>query len=186
MNLIEWLAVLATILSVILLSRGKILGWTLGIVGCALYACIFIEQKLYANFILQLFFIIQGVYGLCEWNKNKSKDSSFSSTKIDTMGMLAIVTLTLVTSILINCMMFSFLTGENTLLDILLSAFSIVAMTMMIKKVVQAWFVWMLVDIGYIYLFLSIGLWVSAGLYLLLFLICIHGYINWKKTSTWA
>jgi hypothetical protein len=48
MNTTEWVAALTTLSSVIMLSKGKIAGWILGILGSFFYVTIFFEQNLFA------------------------------------------------------------------------------------------------------------------------------------------
>lgn len=181
MSTTEWIAVLATILSVIMITLGKTSGWIFGIIGNLLYGLIFVEQKLYANFIIQIVFILQGFYGVFEWKRKTIDTKPFLSKKIDSTSLFIITFLTLGLSISISLVMFIFTDNKNPILDTTLSICSIVAVTLMIKKIIQSWFMWMFIDIGYIYLFISIGLWVSAVLYCLLFILCINGYIQWNK-----
>lgn len=177
MNITEFVAALITLSSVIMLANGKMSGWILGIIGSLLYGFLFFQQKLYANMFLQLIFITQGVYGIYEWDKEKETD--FSSKKLDFILFLNL--LFAVSGICIVLLLSLSLYGENTVLDLTLSMFSILAMLMMAKKYVQSWFVWIGVDIGYLYLFFSTNMFISAILYFILLIMCINGYIKWSK-----
>ena len=181
MSLTEWIAVIATILSVIMLTKAKSSGWIFGIIGNVLYWNIFFDQTLYADMVIQLIFVIQGFYGLFEWNKTKDINKPFTVEKIDSMSLFLIVFSTLGISVFISLAMFLFTDNKSPILDTVLSICSIIALYMMTKKIIQSWFIWMMIDIGYIYLFLSIGLWLSAFLFLFLFVLCISGYMQWKK-----
>jgi nicotinamide mononucleotide transporter len=181
MNKIEWLAAITTILSVLLLAKGKSSGWLTGVIGGVLYGWIFIEEKLYANFILQIVFIVQGLYGMLKWNKEIPKDIKFTSKKLDYTSLILYTSLTLSLCIVLKFFTNSIIQNDNAFLDISLSIFSILALIMMAKRYFQSWFLWMMIDIGYIYLFVSTNMWISAILYIILFVICIDGYIEWRK-----
>jgi nicotinamide mononucleotide transporter len=181
MNVLEWVAAIASISSVLLLAKGKSYGWILGIVGSVLYGLVFFEQKLYANTILQVIFVIQGFYGMSEWNKSILKKESFSSKKLDFISLIALISLTLALAVIISSIMSMTTSNSSPLLDTTLSICSILALAMMARRFIQSWFIWMMIDVGYVYLFLSTKMWVSAGLYFLLLLICIKGYFEWNK-----
>lgn len=181
MNIVEWIAALTTIMSVFLLSRAKRSGWIFGIVACLIYGFVFIEQKLYANAILQLVFIGQGIHGIISWKKEIQNSFDFSSKKLDVISIVGLVALTLAFGIIISATLSLLEINKDSLLDVALSLCSVLAMTLMAKRVIQSWFVWMAVDIGYVCLFIYVGMWVSATLYLLLFFMCVDGYRQWNK-----
>lgn len=174
---LETMAALATILSVIMLAFRNELGWFASISGCILYGIVFLEQKLYANAILQLVFIGQSIYGILQWEKKTN--SEFKVLDFPSLFVILLVTtgVCLITSVFVS----NFVTSQYVMIDVFLSSLSVVALILLAKKIAQAWFMWMLIDIGYIYLFIKTNMWPSAFLYCLLFLICIVGYFKWKK-----
>jgi len=181
MNILEWIAVLFTMASVIMLGKGSIFGWAYGIVGCILYGIVFVEQKLFANAIIQIVFVLQGFYGLYQWDKKQEKE--FVSIKFDSTSLLLIFSSTLGIALMLSVFLYSFMSGESPFMDTILSMCSLCAMVMIIKRIVHAWFFWMAIDIGYVFLFLKSDMYVSAGLYLILILLCIKNYIQWNKKT---
>ena len=184
MNTTEFVAALATLSSVIMFTRGSSSGWVLGIIGSLLYCFVFVEQKLYANLILQFIFIAQGLYGIHKWDKDLKEEKNFSSQKLDLITFLALTFSTLGFSIIVGFPLSLLFNLKTSILDVVLSIFSILAMIMMAKKYVQSWFIWMAIDIGYIYLFIKTDMPISAVLYFFLLLFCISGYIKWNKSKT--
>jgi nicotinamide mononucleotide transporter len=133
MNTTEWVAALTTLSSVIMLSKGKIAGWILGILGSFFYVTIFFEQNLFANLLLQIVFIVQGFYGIYEWKKDIKKDENFLSKNLNSDILVAFLFYTISFSLII-CLSFS-LYKINEILDITLSIFSILAMILMAKNI---------------------------------------------------
>lgn len=181
MSGIEWIAVIATILSVFLLAEGKSSGWIFGIIGCLLYGIVFYQQKLYANLIIQIIFIVQGFYGISKWNQEAPNENEFKSKSLEPSYIFLITMILISVSALISCLVYSFTEDITTILDITLSIFSIGAFTLMTKRIIQAWFYWFAIDIGYIILFVSLDMLLSAILYSILLVLCINGYIQWKN-----
>lgn len=55
--------------SILLAARNSIHTWWTGIIGCALFAFIFFVSKLYADSLLQLFFIGASAVGWYNWHR---------------------------------------------------------------------------------------------------------------------
>ena len=57
--------------SIVLAARNSLHTWWTGIVGCALFALVFVEARLYADFTLQIFFIGACVAGWWTWARGE-------------------------------------------------------------------------------------------------------------------
>jgi len=182
MNTLEWIAALFIIASVIMLGKASVLGWVFSTIGCIIYGIVFLEQTLYANAFVQVIFVLQGIYGIFKWNK-RGANEEFVSIKFDFTSLLLIFSATLGTALMISVFLYSFMPGESPFMDTILSVCSLCATIMIIKRIIHAWFFWMAIDIGYIFLFLKVDMYISAGLYLLLILLCINNYIQWNKKT---
>lgn len=181
MSILEWVAALCIIISVIMLSKGMSHGWTFSVIGCTLYGILFLEQKLYANLVVQIIFIIQGLHGLYVWNKQQETEKNFLCKPMNNHVFLLISVICLVGSFLTGLLMYLFTDNSSAFIDSILSGFSLLAAVLMTKKYIQSWFIWMTIDVGYIFLFASVEMWISSILYLMLFSICINGFLNWRK-----
>ena len=62
-----------------------------------------------------------------------------------------------------------------------MAALSIVSMWMLARKVIEQWWVWLVVDLASVGLFAYKDLYFTAALYLLYAVIAIFGYKKWKK-----
>lgn len=185
MKTIELFAALATISSVYALSKGMSYGWVLSVIGCVLYGVFFVEESLFANALLQVVFIGQSIYAAFRWNKHSDNDKHFKCVKMSDTTFFIIMAELMLFLILfsINAFPENIIESEKNL-DMFLTVGSLIATVLMILKYLQSWFFWMFVDIGYIVLFCSLELWLSAGLYFILLLLCIRGYSNWSKNIT--
>jgi nicotinamide mononucleotide transporter len=172
MKLIETVAVLFSIISVVLASRKSIHTWVTGIVGILGYMVIFWNSKLYADFGLQIVFILQSIWGYLTWRKEKS---NIAIHPVD----LAAIVLSLFVSLV-------FIFGKYTdnphpVLDSLASTLSILAVYLMAQRIPFAWKVWMAADIVYVVLFFKAGLFLSCALYIVFFFLARNGYKSWSN-----
>ena len=61
--------------SIILAGRNNIHSWWIGMLGCVLFAVLFYEVNLYADVLLQLFFIVTCVIGWLQWRRGARRPS---------------------------------------------------------------------------------------------------------------
>ncbi len=63
-----------------------------------------------------------------------------------------------------------------------LGAFSMVAQWMQTRKVIEAWLLWLALDVFYVGMFLYKGLYPTAGLYAAFLYLASLGYIEWRRS----
>ena len=174
MNILEILAAISTVLCVYLTYRSNILCWPFGIIGVILYSIIFGNNSNWINMSLQIVFLIQSIIGWVKWNKN---------TKISHLNGRPSFIISLVFSIILPIVLYNisiFFSGSDSILDSLTSSLSLFGIYLTSNRKIESWIVWGICDILMIVLFLKSGLYFSSFIYLILLILCIFGYYNWK------
>ena len=67
-------------------------------------------------------------------------------------------------------------------MDSVLTSFSIVAQWMQTRKLLEAWLVWLAVDVFYVGMFLYKGLYPTAGLYAVFLGLAVLGFVEWRRS----
>ncbi|MEW9625111.1 nicotinamide mononucleotide transporter [Rhodanobacter geophilus] len=75
MSLLEIAANLLAGASILLAGRNSVHTWWTGIVGCGLFALVFLDSRLYADAVPQAFFVITSIVGLMRWCPAKGRES---------------------------------------------------------------------------------------------------------------
>lgn len=171
----EEAAAIFSLMSAFLAMKKNIHNWTIGIIGIILYGIIFWQHKLYADFVLQILFLIQSVQGIFGWTHHLSKH-------VVRWGSLWItfIAIVMVSYLLLN----NYTQDPNPFLDSLAATLSLFATYLMIKKNIECWYFWIAADTVYIYLFYCRGLNVSLVLYGIFFILATRGYFVWKKLAS--
>lgn len=185
MTPLEIAANLAAAVSIALAARNSVSTWWTGIVGCLLFAELFREQRLYADMLLQAFFIITSLWGWRQWTATNA-------------GVSRAVTAVAWRSLLPQLMAAGFVTvAYGTLLhawtdavapypDSAVLAFSVVAQLLLMRRRVQTWPVWLLVNSISVPLFATRGLWLTATLYALYWCNAWYGWWRWRRLAVAA
>jgi nicotinamide mononucleotide transporter len=174
--MIESIAVIFSLLSVILTTRKNALCWPVGIIGVLAYGYIFYQNRDWSNFFLQFLFILQSILGWLNWNKSETKNISSLETyerfSIAIASIIVFFCLSIINSIF---------SGNLTELDAFTASMSIFGMFLLSNSKIEAWLFWILADVIYIYLFFSQQLYLSSILYFIFLILATYGYFNWTK-----
>ena len=178
---LEIAAILFTLANVWLAIRENLWTWPTGIVSVILYAIVFYQSRFYLNAGLQLIYFVLSVHGWYEWlhgGANKTELRVRRTTRRQWIGcMIAGVILTAALywlSLVIN--------GESPFSDAITTGFSIVGQWMLNEKLLENWLIWLAVDLIYVPLFYIGGRVPSALLYAFFCILCVKGFIDWRKS----
>lgn len=177
---LELVAVLFGIAGVWLSVYEKIANWPIGIINVALYAVLFLQQKLYANAGLQLFYVGVSVYGWYAWVYAKQTKLVVKHTT--RVSILPLVGATLAIWIVLTVVT-RLAGGTMPLLDSGTTAVSLVAEWMLARKMVENWAVWIAVDAVYVAMLLSDSLYLTAINYAIYFVLAVMGYREWRRLA---
>jgi nicotinamide mononucleotide transporter len=164
--------------SVILATRANIWTWPTGIVGQILFFFLFLNNELYGNMALQIFFTVICILGWYNWNKeddNNIKRFKFKDWII-VMPILALISATIALNFTLKS-----LGTEFSELDASITVLSISAVFLLSYKYLESWIIWILVDILSVILFYLKGINLISIEYVLITGIAIYGFINWIK-----
>lgn len=187
----EFLEIIGTIVGLVYLYleyKASIHLWIAGIIMPAIYIFIYWDAGLYADFGINVYYLLAALYGWFLWkygNKNKCSDASNGNelpiSKIPKRLIFPSILVFVLTFILILYILISFTDSNVPYLDSFTTALSIVGMWMLARKFIEQWWVWIVVDLVSAGLYVYKELYMTSGLYALYAVIAFFGYLNWKK-----
>lgn len=180
MNRLELAANAITTASILLAGRNSVHTWWTGIVGCTLFAVVFLQSRLYADTILQAFFIILSVIGWWQWLHGRHGDA-LPVTSLPPRRLLWQVGAGVVGALLYGFLLRRFTNAYAPFLDSTVLAFSIVAQLLMMRRHVQSWPFWLLVNTIAVPLYASRGLYLTAVLYAGYWINAVVSWRHWRK-----
>ena len=178
---LELVAALFGVISVYLSTRENILSWPTALVNVGLYTVVFYEARLYADMGLQVVYFGLSAYGWYEW---KFGGANRSVLKVSRATPRVWVVLTVV-NLLAWITLGSLLSRTNAALpwlDSLLSTTSLCAQLLMTRKVLENWALWIVLDLVYVPMFITRGLYATAGLYTIFLVLAVLGWRQWKRS----
>jgi len=183
---VEWVAAVATLINVWLTVRADIRNYVFGIVGVVLYAWVFWTQSLYANAGLQvLYYLPMQFIGWWVWLRTGPKrEDDLPVGRLSTRANLGWAVATVLGTVAVGLLMDRTTDNPQPYVDGFTTVASVVGQYMLARKWLENWWYWIVVDVVYAgYLFPKMGLWVSAGLYVILLVLCIVGLRGWLEAN---
>lgn len=179
---IELLAVVLTLAAVYLTTRQNIWCWPLGMVSVTLYALVFYGARLYADMGLQALYFGLAVYGWWAWLHGGEDHGELRVSLASNRARVLLAALGLVAGLALGRTLSRHTDASLPFLDSTLTCFSIVAQWMQTRKLLEAWLVWLAVDVFYVGMFLFKGLYPTAGLYAVFLALAVLGFVEWRRS----
>ena len=177
---LQWLAVALGVAEVLYAKANKIWLYPTGIAGTALSIYILLMAGLYAEGLLNFYYVVMSVYGWWYWIKKKNlppvKITYCSKKDWLTVFSIIFIGFGLLTFLLIN-----FTPSTVPLWDAWISATAWAGMWLLAKRKIENWILLNISNAFAIPLLLHKHLLLYSGLTLFLFLVAVQGYFEWKQ-----
>ncbi len=176
----EWLGVFFSVFQVLLARKNNSNNYLFGIAGISLTLYVMIQSKLYAEFTLNLYYLVMSIYGWLYWKfgKRKSETTISETTKNEKLITAGIV---LGTFAVFYFFLTNFTDSDVPILDSLVSAFAWAGMWLMARRKIENWVLLNISNIIAIPLLIHKDLYLYAVLTAFLFIVAISGYLEWRK-----
>lgn len=189
---LNYLEIFGTIVGLVYLwleYRASIYLWIAGIIMPAIYIFIYYKAGLYADFGINIYYLIAAIYGWLFWMWGHRKEKTETANKSTELPIVHApwkyylpLTLAFIISFFgIAWILIKYTDSNVPWLDSFTTALSIVGMWMLARKYIEQWFAWILVDIVCCGLYIYKDLYFTSALYGLYSIIAIFGYFKWKK-----
>ncbi len=165
-------------LGVILTIKQRIWCWPFALIATLSSMVDFFEARLFGDMALQVFYFIAGVYGWIFWKQQQQQVFVVTHTPKKFISVLIIAT---IAQSVLYFFILNYFRGDVVLADAILTAASVTATYMMMRKWWQNWWCWIVIDLLYVILYLYKQMPLYAVLYLVFTAMSIYGVISWKK-----
>lgn len=180
MDALEITANLFAAASILLAGRNSIHVWWTGIVGCGVFAFVFLDSRLYADSVLQIFFVAASVVGWWQW-RHGNRGAALVVTDLPLRQLGAYLASGLVGALAYGWMLRAFTNAYSPFLDSTVLAFSIVAQLLMMRRHVQNWPFWLLVNTIAVPLYASRHLYLTSALYAAYWVNALVAWRHWRR-----
>lgn len=175
------------ILYTIFAGKGKISCYAFGFCGTLCYSYLSFVNNLFGNLALyMLYYLPMQIVGIFRWKKHLKKDSGeIIKTKLSVKERLIYLILTIIISLAVSFIL-KYTGDASPFIDGTTTVFSILGMLLTVKRCIEQWYVWILVN-G-----LSALMWIEAYIqgsnclatvimWLTYFILAFYFLAGWRK-----
>lgn len=205
---IEAMGIMFGLLCIWCASKEKTINYLFGLISVTLFSVIFFQIHLYASLLLQLFFFGANIYGWYIWSHQAHSNHALLYIRwlsLPKAIMLALIVATSIPLMAINidrifasimqiiAVVMQSMGIKFQISDLQCDAFpfwdsvvmvlSIVAMILMIRKYVENWLLWIVIDAISVAIFVYQGVYAMALEYIILAAIALHSFCLWMKSA---
>jgi nicotinamide mononucleotide transporter len=179
--LTEALGFLTGAACVYLVVKQNIWNFPVGIANNIFFLILFGQSRLYGDAGLQVVYLVLGLQGWYNWLYGGQDRSPLQIDRVSQQLLLWLSVAIIVTTGLLMQILQA-VNGSAPFLDAFTTALSLAAQYLLNRKAIESWFLWIAVDVLYVYLYFTRNLHLTAVLYLIFIGFCIAGYLSWKKS----
>ncbi|WP_293786777.1 nicotinamide riboside transporter PnuC [uncultured Pedobacter sp.] len=179
-SLIEWLAVGFGVAEVLLAKKNSIWLYPTGIISVLLWMFLLLGVKLYAEVLLNVYYLAMSIYGWFIWKKRKldgENQVSWSGNKELTIAVL----ISIVGFGVLYLVLRHYTDSDVPLFDAFVSSTAWAGMWLLAKRKIENWIFLNISNIVAIPLLFHKKLPLMACLTTFLFIVAIFGFFEWKK-----
>jgi nicotinamide mononucleotide transporter len=177
----EIVGVVFGLLSVLLTVRQSIWCWPTGIVSVIAYALLFYDIKLYADMLLQVFFLVTSFQGWYLWLHGGAGRSELAITRLSRAQAIALGVGLVLCAAAIGALFDTYTDAHIPFWDAAASSMSVLAQILLMRKKLENWYLWIMVDVLSIGIYIYKEVYLTAGLYVVFLALAIGGLMAWRK-----
>ena len=177
LTILELLATITSLIGVSLGVVGARITWPWWVSGSILYGLLFWQWELYASALLQVVFIVAGIWGWFGWGPSGAQPAKLKSSERVSWSLALLLGWLLLTPL------FASIGAAATTLDTFILVGSLVAQILMVLEKYEAWVIWFVVDVIGTFHYFNQDLWFTAVLYAVFTIVAIIGFRRWLQDS---
>jgi nicotinamide mononucleotide transporter len=168
-------------LSILLAARNSIHTWWVGIIGCVLFGIVFFLSRLYADTLLQIFFVGTSLVGWRQWLAGGDDGASLSVTGVSRALIIRVVLAAGAIAFGYGYALWRFTDAFAPFVDSLVLTLSVAGQILLMQRKYESWWFWLIVNTLSVVLFGARGLWITVALYSAFWINAILALVRWRR-----
>ncbi len=180
---LTWLQAVGTafgIVQVLLARQNNTNTYLFGIASILISMWVLYQSALYADILLNMYYLVMSIYGWFFWKFGKQKEQAPIST-VDKMEFLKANGIVVACFALMSYWLYFHTDSDVPIWDAVVVAFAWAGMWLMAKRKIENWIYLNISNIISIPLLLYKELYIYAGMSVFLFMVGTSGYLKWRK-----
>lgn len=176
---LEWLAAGLGLINIVLLVRRSPWNFLFGILSVATYIVIFYASRLYAESLLQVFFVAANIWGWAMWHRATPENQALPVGWLPPFARWTWAMATAAISLGLGLIMHRYTNAVMPFADAAIAGASVAAQLLLGLRRIENWVLWIMVDMLAIALYIDRALYPTAVLYTVMLAMSVAGLREW-------
>ncbi|SET79438.1 nicotinamide riboside transporter PnuC [Hymenobacter actinosclerus] len=178
---LEWVAVLTGFACVWLAARESLWNFPVAIVSCGLFVVVYTKATLYSDVFLQVVFIVLAAVGWYQWLYRGRNAAELPVTHTPVREWAGCAAFVAAYTLAVGYYLLHHTDATLPHWDAFTTAGSLAGQFLLIRKRLENWFVWIVVDIIFVPILWYKHLYAVSALYALYLALAVYGYVEWRR-----
>lgn len=178
----ELVSTILAIFAVCLDTRQQLLARPISLLSIATELLVYVHAGLYAKSLLSIIFLILNSYGWYQWKYGGKNNSALPVTKVGAQGIIKLMVWGMISGLVLGYILHTKTNAAFAYWDAMNALFWLIANTLLVKKKLESWIFWLMLDVSFAILCYYKGLYIFSirfGLYIFL---AVYGYRSWYQS----
>ena len=177
-SLLETIGFLSGVIWIALLIKEDVWGWPAGIISSGAYVLFFYRDNLFGDAALNVLYVILGILGWIWWAQGRDKANNLN---VEYSKPFTLMLLALGVAVGASLLVPHFRAGGSPvpIPDAALFCTAVAAQYLQARKKIENWPLWVVVNAGYVAVYLYRGYYPTAILTLVFMVMAVVGWKNW-------
>ncbi|WP_130735751.1 nicotinamide riboside transporter PnuC [Flavobacterium sp. J27] len=180
---LEIIAVLFGLASVLFAKKNNILVYPTGIVSTIIFVYLLFQWRLIGDMLINIYYTSMSIYGWYLWTLKKDNKEEYPIAKMNKKELRLGIVIFIITVLFVVIVyhFFNNFTSWTAYVDTFTTGVFFVGMWLMAKRKVENWILWIIGDIVSIPLYFCKGYTFTSLQYVVFTIIAIYAYKEWKR-----
>ena len=183
LNWLEITAVLTALIYVFLASKGNKWCFVFGLISSAIYVYITLKFNLYFDVIINIYYVAMSYFGWISWSNEKDNEP-IQISHVPKKQLQSFILIGFLVTLILAFLAEYLTDAELACFDAFTTTFAIIATYMVVKKQLENWLIWIIVDLVASGMYFYKELYFTSLLFLIYTIIAVFGYVKWKRIIT--
>lgn len=181
--ILEIVAILFGLTSVLFAKKNKILVYPTGIVSTLIFVYLLYKWELIGDMLINGYYTTMSIYGWYLWTLKKDNKEEYPISIMNKKEIVLGIIIFIVTVLFVILVyhFFDKFTSWTAYVDTFTTGIFFVGMWLMAKRKIENWILWIIGDLVSIPLYFYKGYTFTSLQYLIFTIIAIYAYLEWKK-----
>lgn len=177
----EVTAALLSLAYLLLAVRRNLLCWLCAFLSTSIYIWVFFKASLYMQVPLNVFYLGMAVYGFIDWRRGQTESGGVRIESWTVNQHVMATVLVIIASALNGWALSRWTDSPAPYLDSFVTWGSFVTTWMVVRRIIENWLYWIVVDAAGAWLFYSQGMLPTTLLFIIYLGIVVRGYFVWRR-----